>query len=80
MYIPTCKCAATWFESLSEQVCNPVNARDGLITSEPNDSFWESWYVRDVAATNTAPSITAAVGVTRQQAAGASIFVNRYRQ
>ena len=38
---PMCKCAAAWFESLtSRQHCDPVNARDGLITSELNGSFW----------------------------------------
>jgi HYR domain len=49
-----------------------VDARAGFITSEPNNSRWESWFVRDVAGTNTAPTITAAVGVTRRQDAGTS--------
>jgi hypothetical protein len=49
-----------------------VDARAGLITSEPNNSRWESWFVRDVAGTNTAPTIAAVVGVTRRQDAGTS--------
>ena len=68
---PTCKCAATWFDPVFP-FCDPQNAASGLITSQPNDSFWESWFVRDVAGTNTAPTITAAVGVTRRQDAGTS--------
>jgi hypothetical protein len=68
---PECKCAATWFDPVFPW-CDPVNARAGLITSEPNNSFWESWFVRDVAGVNTAPTIAAAVGVTRRQDAGTS--------
>jgi HYR domain len=68
---PACKCAAQWFDPF-RTFCNPVDARAGFITSEPNGLSWESWYVRDVAVNNTPPTITAEIGVTRRQDAGTS--------